>query len=272
MPTVLMELLPPTLCQSMFSPGKTLVFGHRGASHDAPENTLAAFREAFRQGADGIEGDFHLTSDSQIVCIHDADTLRTGGQLLVVARSRLGALRELEYGGWKDAMFCGEPLPSLADLIPLIPEGRWLVIELKTGPEIVVPLVETLQACPSVLERTLIIAFDELVIASFKHRMPGVLAHWLTDYQWDPDSHSWVPSVDTIIQTIRRCKADGLGSENRPEIVTAEFVARLQSAGIEQFHIWTVDLPQEAVYYRGLGAFAVTSTCPGWIVEAFGRD
>ena len=47
------------------------IVAHRGASHDAPENTLEAFDLAWQQGADIIEGDFQLTADGEIVCYHD---------------------------------------------------------------------------------------------------------------------------------------------------------------------------------------------------------
>ena len=57
-----------------------LIVAHRGASHDAPENTLSAFLLAWEQGADAVEGDFLLTRDGQIVCIHDKTTRRTSGQ------------------------------------------------------------------------------------------------------------------------------------------------------------------------------------------------
>ena len=62
-----------------------MITANRGASHDAPENTLAAFKLAWKQQADAIEGDFRLTADGKIVCIHDADTRRTCGVNLVVA-------------------------------------------------------------------------------------------------------------------------------------------------------------------------------------------
>lgn len=54
------------------------MIGHRGASHDAPENTLAAIRLAWEQGADAVEVDVHLSRDGQIVVVHDANTRRTG--------------------------------------------------------------------------------------------------------------------------------------------------------------------------------------------------
>ncbi len=70
------------IAQVALGPGDGLgaeITAHRGASHDAPENTLAAFRLAWERGADAIEGDFYLTADEQVVCIHDSTTERTAG-------------------------------------------------------------------------------------------------------------------------------------------------------------------------------------------------
>ena len=54
-----------------------LIIGHRGASAVAPENTMAAFREAIAVGADGIEFDVRLTRDGVPVVIHDSTLRRT---------------------------------------------------------------------------------------------------------------------------------------------------------------------------------------------------
>ncbi len=130
---------PALIIAMMFAPQSSLaqiIVGHRGASSDAPENTLAAFRLAFDQGADGIEGDFYVTADQQIVCIHDKDTKRTAGESLDVAKSTLHQLRQLEYGSWFHERFRGEPIPTFGDVIKLVPSGKWFVIELKSGPEL----------------------------------------------------------------------------------------------------------------------------------------
>mgnify|MGYP000530610723 CR=1 FL=1 len=111
------------------------VVGHRGASYDAPENTLCAFELAWKQDADGIEGDFYVTKDKQVVCIHDPDTKRTGGKKLKVAESTLAQLRSLEYGAWKGPEFAGEPIPTFGQVLKAVPQGKLFVIELKTGPE-----------------------------------------------------------------------------------------------------------------------------------------
>src|SRR2546422_6416297 len=75
---------------------KTILVAHRGASHAAPENTLPAFRLAFDEGADFIEGDYWLTRDGHIVCLHDEDTARTAPNQpnRRVKESTLGELRE----------------------------------------------------------------------------------------------------------------------------------------------------------------------------------
>jgi len=78
--------------------GETLIVAHRGASADAPENTLAAFQEAWRQGADAIEGDFWLTKDGRIVTLHDATTKRTAIKEFIVAETDWTTLKDLDVG------------------------------------------------------------------------------------------------------------------------------------------------------------------------------
>src|SRR6188768_2306112 len=73
------------------------IVGHRGASFDAPENTVAAVRLAWEQKADAAEFDVYLTKDRKVVVIHDKDTKRTaGGVNKVVAESTLAELRALD--------------------------------------------------------------------------------------------------------------------------------------------------------------------------------
>ena len=80
---------------------------HRGESYDAPENTLPAFKLAWEQGADAIEGDFILTKDGHIVCIHERTTKRFCDQDLVVAKSTLKQLKALDVGSWKNEKYEG---------------------------------------------------------------------------------------------------------------------------------------------------------------------
>ena len=99
--------------------GRPSILAHRGASADAPENTLAAFREAARQGADGIEFDVRLSADGYPVVIHDRDLARTTDGAGAVAAFSWRRIRALDAGAWFDARFAGEGVPSLDDVVAL---------------------------------------------------------------------------------------------------------------------------------------------------------
>ena len=90
------------------------VYGHRGASLYAPQNTLAAFELAFRMGAYGVENDVHMTSDGEIVVVHNPDTEEMCGKKLVVAESTLAELKELDIID-KTGKYPGQKIPTLAE-------------------------------------------------------------------------------------------------------------------------------------------------------------
>jgi glycerophosphoryl diester phosphodiesterase len=83
------------------------IIAHRGESADAPENTLAAFRLAWERRVTAIELDVHLTKDDRLVVCHDADTKRTTGETLTIAKSTLADLRTLDAGRWKGERWTG---------------------------------------------------------------------------------------------------------------------------------------------------------------------
>src|SRR6185369_3234163 len=97
-----------------------LIIGHRGASAVAPENTMAAFREAIAAGADGIEFDVRLTRDRVPVVIHDSTLHRTAALPQRIAELSLSDLKSVDVGSWfarkKNlplGAFANETIPSL---------------------------------------------------------------------------------------------------------------------------------------------------------------
>ncbi|GAB92106.1 glycerophosphodiester phosphodiesterase family protein [Gordonia rhizosphera] len=80
--------------------GKPAVVAHRGASEDLPEHTIGAYERALAEGADGLECDVRLTSDHELVCIHDRTVDRTSDGTGVVSEMSLAQLRELDFGSW----------------------------------------------------------------------------------------------------------------------------------------------------------------------------
>lgn len=112
---------------------RTLVIAHRGASGVAPENTMAAFVQAFTLGADMIELDVHLSRDGEVVVIHD-DTLErcTNGRGYVVDHT-LAELKKLDAGSWFGAGFAGERVPSLDEVLLWAKDKIRVNIEIKIG-------------------------------------------------------------------------------------------------------------------------------------------
>jgi glycerophosphoryl diester phosphodiesterase len=239
---------------------------HRGASHDAPENTLPAFELAWHQGADAIEGDFHLTADGGIVCLHDADTARTaGGRKLVVAETPLAELRKLDVGAWKGERWKGTPPPTLAEVLDTVPAGKTIYIEVKCGPEIVPALARDLAGSRLRPTQVVIISFQEAVIREVKARgLPG-RANWLTGLP----GHKQQPLAELVpgvVRTARASGADGVGVQGLGGIDEA-FVGALRQAGLA-FHVWTVDDPAAAARFLRLGAASVTTNRPRFLRDA----
>jgi glycerophosphoryl diester phosphodiesterase len=238
------------------------IIAHRGASIDAPENTLGAFRLAWEQGADGIEGDYHLSADGKVVCIHDDNTKRIAGIEKLVKATNYADLEKLDIGSWMGTAWRGERIALLDDVLAMVPKDKLVFVEFKSGPEIVEPAVKVLEESSLAKDQIVIISFNAEVIAACKQKMPEIKCHLLTDYKQQDDG-TWKPSVDEVIASLRRARADGLGSEARPEVVNRQFIDRLRAAGFGEFHVWTVNDAATARFYQQLGAWAITTDCPG---------
>jgi glycerophosphoryl diester phosphodiesterase len=106
------------------------IIAHRGASAYAPENTLAAFKLALQQGADGIELDAKLTADGHVVVIHDPLVDRTTPFHGKVADYRLAELRKMDAGSHFDIAFMGEPIPTLEEVFKAVGQLTYINVEL----------------------------------------------------------------------------------------------------------------------------------------------
>jgi glycerophosphoryl diester phosphodiesterase len=107
------------------------ILAHRGASAYAPENTLAAFKLALEQSADGVELDAMLCADGDVVVIHDNRVDRTTDGSGTVAEMTLAELRQLDAGSWFSDEFKGERLPTLAEVFEAVGNVTIINVELK---------------------------------------------------------------------------------------------------------------------------------------------
>src|SRR5438105_9981134 len=106
---------------SFLRAGRPLVWGHRGASFDAPENTLAAFELVQKQGADGVELDAQRCASGEVVVLHDESLGRTTGFAGLLVETPYSLVRTLDAGARKHERFRGERIPLLADVLAAFP-------------------------------------------------------------------------------------------------------------------------------------------------------
>jgi glycerophosphoryl diester phosphodiesterase len=250
------------------------IIGHRGASFDAPENTLSSFRLGYEQGADGDELDIHLTKDGQVVVMHDYDTARVGGSTNKIKDSTFAELQEFEigrWGKWTNSNF-HEKIPLLSDVLKLIPAGKKLFIEIKTGPEIIPALGEILDHAKQKPEQLVIITFNYDSAIAAKKRFPQLKTYWLVGYAKDKATGKF-PNLEETIAKAEAAHVDGLDLNfNWP--LNKQTIAQIKRAGLE-CHVWTVDDAAKAKELADAGVDSVTTNRPGWLrdqVNAAGKS
>jgi glycerophosphoryl diester phosphodiesterase len=241
------------------APGRPLILGHRGASADAPENTLAAFRLALEQGADGVELDVWRCGSGEVVVAHDLDCRRVAGSPLRVTEASLHELRALDVGAYRGDRFRGERIPLLVEVLEGLPNAI-VNIELKAhrfgDPRLalrVARLVAEVQA------------EERVIVSSFRAGLVGVV-------------RSIAPHIPTGLlfesgqpAPLRSLWAAPLlaPSALHPQLSLAsdEAIDRWQQRGYA-VNVWTVDLPDEVARLSAAGVAAIISNKPASAREA----
>ncbi len=241
------------------------IIAHRGASHDAPENTVASARLGWRQEADAVEIDIHLSQDQRIVVMHDADTQRTTGVPGKVVDQPWPALRALDAGAWKDPRWRGERIPSLEEIIDTVPQGKRLFIEIKCGPEILPELERVLRRSRLPPSQTVLIGFGYETMVQARQRFPELTVYWLASFQRQGQNGAFAPKVDDLVRRAKAGRFTGLSVNYRGPVDTS-FVAAVKAAGL-QCHVWTVDDPEAARRLRLAGVDSITTNRPQWLRE-----
>lgn len=239
----------------------TEIIAHRGASFDAPENTLAAFRLGYAQGADAGELDVRLSQDARIVVHHDADTARSAGRKQAVAAQTFDELRALnigQWGKWAGSAFA-EKIPLLSEVLALVPAGKRLFIETKVGVEILPGLEQAIRASGFAPRQLPLITFDLETARAAKLRLPGHEVSWIVGYPAEGPA----PNIDGLIRQAKAAGLDGLDLSFRFPI-DATFAQKVHAAGLK-LYTWTVDDPAVARAFVAAGVDGITTNRPGWL-------
>ncbi len=228
--------------------------GHRGASYLAPENTLAAVKLAWELGAHGAECDVMLTADKKVVLFHDKNTKKLTGKNLSVKEATWEELKPLVIipRETNRPEYTSETIPLLEDVLATIPEDRMLVIEIKTGPEILPHLREVI-AQHWKHGKISFIAFDFETIKQTRELYPELPCYYLSSFKPDINKH-----FDAVVES-------GLdGVDLRHNIIDKELMERCHASGLDVW-CWTVNDPEIAKKMQQLGVSAVTTDRPAWL-------
>ncbi len=248
-------------------PPQVEIVAHRGASFDAPENTVAAIKLAWQQKADAAEFDVYLSKDGKIVVIHDATTKRTAGEDRKVAGSTVEQLKKLDVGKWKDPKFAGERVPTLEEMLATVPAGKRVFIEVKCGPEIVEELDRVLKASKLKPEQTAVISFSADVVAAAKKARPDLQAYWIVSLA---PKGKQPRNAEELIAKAKEIKADGLDLSATPAILDKTFGTKVKDAGLK-LYVWTVNDAALARQMIAAGVESITTDRPGWLREQLAK-
>ena len=244
------------------------IVAHRGASGDAPENTLAAVRMAWDQDADAVEVDVRLTADGHIVAFHDPETLRITGEYVVVAESTLAELQALDAGRWKGDEWKGERIPSLPEVLAEVPEGKRFFVEIKCGLEIVPELLRILEQ-PKATERTVVIGYGFEVLAELKRLHPD--ANVLQVFRLSKQPKTYQEASTTLAEWIEPVIEAGLDGFDLgvTELLQPSLAENLLARNLK-LAAWTVNDPAKARRLLEMGVTSITTDWPGKLRRELG--
>lgn len=223
-----------------------LVIAHRGASGEAPENTLAAIRRAIDDGTDWVEIDVQETADGEVVVIHDSDFMKLSHVNLKLWDGTLAAVRNIDIGSWFSPSFAAERVPTLREVLETARGRSGVVIELKYyGHD-----VRLEERVAEIVESTGMA--DEIVVMSLSYdgirKMRSLRPDWTVGLL-----------VAKAIGNVNRLDTDFLAVN--VGMATPRFIRSAHRAGKKVF-VWTVNDPMTMSNLMTLGVDGIITDEP----------
>lgn len=235
------------------------IIAHRGSPKAAPENTLASFRQAARDGAKWVEFDVVLTADGRPVIFHDDALDRTTDGAGPINDTPFDVLRNLDAGSWFSRAFTGEAVPTLEEALELFAElGLGFNMEIKPAAgreqETAEVALATARGCwdgPT----PLISSFSRTAVATAKEVQPG----WPRGILFDHMAEDWREAADKL-------EVVSVGANHRH--LSREAVAAVHATG-RKVTAYTVNDEARASLLFSWGVDAVFSDIPGVLLKSF---
>jgi len=208
---------------------RTLIVAHRGDSERYPENTIAAFEQAIKKGADTIEFDVHMSADGRLVVHHDYYLGTTDNGEGCIFEKDWDYLKKLDVGSWYDPKFSGCRMPSFSEVLSLVAGKIRLEIELKGFGK---QFLQAVKGSYSSFDRSILESIE--FTASGLHTLNGIrsIMPGTTIGIFLPEPPSWMKP-----QLAQKLAEDSLISGNVDvghfplSVLSEEFVGHIQRQG-----------------------------------------
>ncbi|CAM5527338.1 Glycerophosphodiester phosphodiesterase OS=Streptomyces canus OX=58343 GN=AQI96_12200 PE=4 SV=1 [Streptomyces canus] len=267
----------------------TQVVAHRGASEDAPEHTLAAYRKAIEDGADALECDVRLTADGHLVCVHDRRVNRTSNGRGAVSALELSDLAALDFGSRRTREFWRtrdeEPdwvyRPEDREDTSVLTLERLLELVADAGRrvEMAIETKHPTRWAGQVEERLLVLLkrFGLDAPASAAESPIRVMSFSARSLHRVRAASPTLPTV-YLLQFVSPRLRDGrlpagvgiAGPSIRIVRNHPGYIERLKRAG-HQVHVWTVNEPEDVDLCVELGVDAIITNRPRAVLDRLGR-
>jgi glycerophosphoryl diester phosphodiesterase len=239
------------------------IIAHRGASFDAPENTIHAINLAWKQNISKVEIDIHMTKDNRIVVIHDSNTAKIAIKNLTVKKELFATLRTLDIGSWKHKKWRGTKIPSIEEILATLPDFGTLIIEIKCGLEVIPYLTKAIEEIPS--HQIEFISFDYEIISCLKKKLPQYKALWLLDLDYTLETNNNCLSLDTYLKKTVDAKLDGLNLW-AGKTANKSYIEKIKQQHL-LVYIWSTNSVNTAAYFLDLNVDAITTDRPYWLLQ-----
>ena len=243
-----------------------LALAHRGQRATYPEQTLEAYEEAIRLGADGIETDVQRTRDGHLAMLHDLTVDRTTNGHGRIADLEWDAVRALDAGSWFHPRFAGVRVPSLEETLELVVgSSRLLCVEIKGTPT---EAPATAAAVARLLrDRGLL---DQVFISSFDHAALQAARDEVGDPLLAPERLPESGPSDPAVARDQAVALDCAALQHRWEDLTPEVVAAVHDVGTAIWS-WPIDTQESIARSIELGVDAVIGDDVPLLLDGLGR-
>ncbi|MCQ4270944.1 glycerophosphodiester phosphodiesterase [Pseudomonas kuykendallii] len=238
----------------------TLIYGHRGAKGEAPENTLAGFQKCLEHGVRRCELDLHLSRDGELMVIHDPTLKRTTGRRGKVVEHDADELVDYDARQGGPGWLQPAPIPRLAELFERCPFEHWQ-LEVKSASRVraarTVLAIQELATRYGLIDKVTVTSSSREVLRALNRLTPEISRGLVAEYNWlDPLKVAKQHGCSLLALNWTLCT---------PE--------RLQKAQKQGLHVsvWTVNEPALMRRLADFGVDSIITDFPGTAVSTLQR-